>query len=272
MAPFGSERFANASGVARSGPRRPARPRGSPRGGRRPARRRAGRGGLHLGGHRGRQPRRLRHPGRGGAPTGDGRSAPSARPSSTPRCSSRCGPRAAGRGRGARASARSGSAEVGVDARRARSTSTTSPTRSATRTALVSVMTANNEVGTIQPLDRGGRPGPPAGPRRRRCTPTRCRPPPTSTWPPSTAGCDLVSVSAHKLGGPRGSGRSWCGARTGSRRCSAAGARSRSGGAAPMTSAGIVGLAAALRAADGAREAECSRVGGPARPARRRPP
>ena len=62
---------------------------------------------------------------------------------------------------------------------RAWSTSTRSPTPSTPRSALVSVMLANNEVGTVQPLAEVAAVVRRAGARRRRCTPTPCR---ASAW------------------------------------------------------------------------------------------
>jgi cysteine desulfurase len=71
--------------------------------------------------------------------------------------------------------------------------------------ALVSVMAANNEVGTVQPLDGV------VETVRRRAPGARVHTDAVQAAPwldvaRTTGGADLVSVSAHKLGGPKGSG------------------------------------------------------------------
>ena len=72
--------------------------------------------------------------------------------------------------------------------------------------ALVSVMLANNEVGTIQPLADGRRARARARARAPCCTPTPCRRFRGSTSPRSPRRADLRRVSAHKFGGPKGVG------------------------------------------------------------------
>ena len=185
MLPFLTERFANPQRLARRVPRRPARGRRGPRRRRRGPRRCAGRGRVHGLRHRGGQPRRARH---GPAPWRRGR------------VLGRRAPRRAARGRARRA--------VGScpSTRPARSTSTHSPTRSTRPSRVVSVMAVNNEVGTISAAGRGGRPRAGAGPgrgapHRRRAGPPVARP--GRRWQPDF---DLVAVSAHKFGGPKGVG------------------------------------------------------------------
>ena len=71
---------------------------------------------------------------------------------------------------------------------------------------LVSVMLANNEVGTIQPLRCGRRCRRRPGARGCRCTPTRSRAARGSTSPRSPRRPTSCRVSAHKFGGPKGVG------------------------------------------------------------------
>ena len=100
--------------------------------------------------------------------------------------------------------------------------------------ALVSVMWANNEVGTVQPVARAGRGR--ARVRRSRSTPTRCRPPAQLPVDFAASGADALTVTGHKLGGPVGVGRAAAGPRRRRRcRCCTAAARSATSAPAPWT-------------------------------------
>jgi len=126
--------------------------------------------------------------------------------------------------------------------------------------ALVSVMTANNEVGTVQPLAD-------VVARVRRSAPSAVvhtdavQAAPWLDLPAVTAGVDLVSVSAHKLGGPKGVGA--LGVRSGTplRPLLFGGGQERGLRSGTHDVAGIVGLAAAFQAAVDEQAVEAARVG-----------
>ena len=127
------------------------------------------------------------------------------------------------------------------------------------RTTLVAVMTANNETGVIEPVAqvveavRGA-------PRRLVCSPMPSRPHPSSTWPRSRPARTSCRVSAHKVGGPVGTGALGVspGVALGARQHGGGQERERRSGTQDV--AGAVGLATALRLAAAERDAATTRV------------
>jgi cysteine desulfurase len=124
---------------------------------------------------------------------------------------------------------------------------------------LVSVMAANNEVGTLQPLDEVAR-------RVRRSAPgavfhtDAVQAAPWLDLAQLAAGADLVAVSGHKLGGPQGVGA--LAARTRLAPVLHGGGQERGLRSGTHFVAGIVGLAAACTAVAAGRRSEAIRVAG----------
>jgi cysteine desulfurase len=126
-------------------------------------------------------------------------------------------------------------------------------------TALVSVMTANNEVGTVQPIEEV-------------CELVRSHSPMAVVHTDAvqaaryldlakvTRGCDLVSVSAHKLGGPKGVGALVVRAPNRVAPILYGGGQEHERRSGTHDVAGIVGLATALRVSATTRQAESARV------------
>src|SRR5262245_57377852 len=112
-------------------------------------------------------------------------------------------------------------------------------------TTLVSVMAANNEVGTIQPL-------PEVAARVRRRAPSAAvhadavQAAPWLDLPELVAGADLVSLSSHKLGGPQGVGALVVRPGTPMRARALGGGQERELRSGTHNVAGIAGFAAAL--------------------------
>lgn len=129
--------------------------------------------------------------------------------------------------------------------------------RISARTALVSVMHANNEVGTVEPISEIGRICREAGvPFHVDAVQTFGRAP----LDVRASFVDLASVSGHKLYGPKGIGALYV--RRGVRLvpCQDGGEQERGRRAGTLNVPGIVGLAVAAEAACAEREAESARL------------
>ena len=115
-------------------------------------------------------------------------------------------------------------------------------------TALVSVMYANNEVGTVQPVaaSRGAWPTNTAS----RSIPMRCRPPGGCRSTSAALGVDALSISGHKLGAPKGIGALFLRGRTRLEPLLHGGGQERGRRSGTENVAGAVALATALTLAE----------------------
>jgi cysteine desulfurase len=127
-------------------------------------------------------------------------------------------------------------------------------------TAIVSVMVANNEVGTIQPLAAVVREVRVRAPRAVVHTDAVQ----AAAWldvAEAASGCDLVAVSAHKLGGPKGAGALVVRRGTRLEPILHGGGQEQERRSGTHDVAGAVGLATALGVVAAERDAEAVRVG-----------
>jgi cysteine desulfurase len=126
---------------------------------------------------------------------------------------------------------------------------------------LVSVMLANNEVGTIQPLHDVAALVHRSAPRAVVHT-DAVQAVPWLDVAAAAAGADLVSVSAHKVGGPKGAGALVARAGTALAPLLYGGGQERDRRSGTNDVAGAVGFATALAVAAARRAGESARVGG----------
>ncbi len=124
---------------------------------------------------------------------------------------------------------------------------------------LVSVMTVNNEIGTVQPIDEVAAVVRDASPSAIVHT-DAVQAVPWVDVPARTASADLVSISAHKFGGPMGVGALIVGHGTTVRPLVHGGGQERGRRSGTHNVAGIVGMAAALAATDPIRAQTVERV------------
>jgi cysteine desulfurase len=126
---------------------------------------------------------------------------------------------------------------------------------------LVSVMLANNEVGTVQPLEAVTRIVRELAPRAALHT-DAVQAAPFLDVATEAAGADLITISAHKLGGPKGMGALVVREGTRLRPLTFGGGQERDRRSGTHDVAGAVGLAVALRLAVEQRGTESARVAG----------
>lgn len=116
-------------------------------------------------------------------------------------------------------------------------------------TALVSIMYANNEVGTIEPVAEAARAAKGRNPRVTVHT-DAVQAAGSLDLDVERLGVDLLSLAAHKIGGPKGAGLLYVRAGTPLAPVALGGAQERDRRAGTENVAGAVGFAAALRLAD----------------------
>jgi cysteine desulfurase len=120
-------------------------------------------------------------------------------------------------------------------------------------TRLISVMMANNETGVLQPVEEIGRVANEAGIRFHVDAVQAAGKIPIKV---DSIGCQLLSISGHKMHGPQGTGALFVRRSTRLEPLSAGGAHERQRRAGTENVAGIVGLGAAAECAMGTGEAE----------------
>jgi cysteine desulfurase len=124
--------------------------------------------------------------------------------------------------------------------------------------ALVSVMHANNEIGTIQPIAELARRAHAAGAIFHTDAVQSVAKIPVDV---KTLGVDLLSLSAHKFNGPKGAGALWIKRGTRIQALLTGGKHERTRRAGTENVPGIAGLGQAAKLASGKRETEAARLG-----------